>query len=434
MLDWHTYYKMHTVTPEQAISYIPNGGRVVFGHAAAVPILFEQTMTKYAHQFHNVEITHLFCLGNHRYLQQGMQPHFRHNALFVGNTARQAVAENRADVTPVLFSDVPRLFREKILPIDVFAFTCTPPDANGYISLGTSCDYGWEALHTAKTVIAEINPSMPFTYGQTLIHVSEIDAFLQNQKDMIPEVQGKAASEIDFRIAQLTASLVQDGDCLQIGFGTVPDAICTALQNKKNLGLHTEMLSDSILPLLQTGVINGTKKQTHIGHITATLLMGTRKLYDFFDHNPILELLPVDICNHPLEIAKNDNVVSINSCIEVDLQGQVCAEAIGLQQISGIGGQLDFVRGANLSHGGRSIIALHSTTADGMTSKIVPFLQAGAPVTTDRCEVNYIITEYGIAQLRGQTLRERARRLIAIAHPKFRDELFQIYRERFAEK
>ena len=431
-MDWRTYYKEHTMKPEDAVSVIKDGDRVVFGHAVGEPIIFQRTMAQMAQQFHNVEVAHMVYLGSGEYLQPGMEDHFRHNALFVGGPARKAIAENRADYTPAFFSDVPHMFRNGELPIDVFAFTCSPPDERGYVSIGLSCDYGWQAAKSAKTVIAEVNPNMPRTFGESFIHVTDIDGFLLSWEPL-PEAKPPRITEEDKKIGKYIADLVHDGDCLQLGIGAVPDAVCSFLGDKKNLGLHSEMFSDGVLPLFEKGVINGSCKQRDVGRACVTFLMGSRKLYDFVNNNPMIQMMPVDVCNNPAIISQNDNVVSINSCVQVDLQGQVCAEAIGLKQISGIGGQMDFVRGANLSKGGRSIIALHSTTKDESESKIVTTITTGGPVTTSRCDVNYIVTEYGVAQLRGQTLRERAKRLIAIAHPKFRAELAEEYAKRFGE-
>ena len=418
--------------PEDAVSVIKDGDRVVFGHAVGEPIIFQRTMAQMAQQFHNVEVAHMVYLGSGEYLQPGMEDHFRHNALFVGGPARKAIAENRADYTPAFFSDVPHMFRNGELPVDVFAFTCSPPDERGYVSIGLSCDYGWQAAKSAKTVIAEVNPNMPRTFGESFIHVTDIDGFLLSWEPL-PEAKPPRITEEDKKIGKYIADLVHDGDCLQLGIGAVPDAVCSFLGDKKNLGLHSEMFSDGVLPLFEKGVINGSCKQRDVGRACVTFLMGSRKLYDFVNNNPMIQMMPVDVCNNPAIISQNDNVVSINSCVQVDLQGQVCAEAIGLKQISGIGGQMDFVRGANLSKGGRSIIALHSTTKDESESKIVTTITTGGPVTTSRCDVNYIVTEYGVAQLRGQTLRERAKRLIAIAHPKFRAELAEEYAKRFGE-
>ena len=431
-MDWRTYYKEHTMKPEDAVSVIKDGDRVVFGHAVGEPIIFQRTMAQMAEQFHNVEVAHMVYLGSGEYLQPGMEDHFRHNALFVGGPARKAIAENRADYTPAFFSDVPHMFRNGELPVDVFAFTCSPPDDRGYVSIGLSCDYGWQAAKSAKTVIAEVNPNMPRTFGESFIHVTDIDGFLLSWEPL-PEAKPPRITEEDKKIGKYIADLVHDGDCLQLGIGAVPDAVCSFLGDKKNLGLHSEMFSDGVLPLFEKGVINGSCKQRDVGRACVTFLMGSRKLYDFVNNNPMIQMMPVDVCNNPAIISQNDNVVSINSCVQVDLQGQVCAEAIGLKQISGIGGQMDFVRGANLSKGGRSIIALHSTTKDESESKIVTTITTGGPVTTSRCDVNYIVTEYGVAQLRGQTLRERAKRLIAIAHPKFRAELAEEYAKRFGE-
>lgn len=431
-MDWRTYYKEHTMKPEDAVSVIKDGDRVVFGHAVGEPIIFQRTMARMAQQFHNVEVAHMVYLGSGEYLQPGMEDHFRHNALFVGVPARKAIAENRADYTPAFFSDVPHMFRNGELPVDVFAFTCSPPDERGYVSIGLSCDYGWQAAKSAKTVIAEVNPNMPRTFGESFIHVTDIDGFLLSWEPL-PEAKPPRITEEDKKIGKYIADLVHDGDCLQLGIGAVPDAVCSFLGDKKNLGLHSEMFSDGVLPLFEKGVINGSCKQRDVGRACVTFLMGSRKLYDFVNNNPMIQMMPVDVCNNPAIISQNDNVVSINSCVQVDLQGQVCAEAIGLKQISGIGGQMDFVRGANLSKGGRSIIALHSTTKDESESKIVTTITTGGPVTTSRCDVNYIVTEYGVAQLRGQTLRERAKRLIAIAHPKFRAELAEEYAKRFGE-
>ena len=431
-MDWRTYYKEHTMKPEDAVSVIKDGDRVVFGHAVGEPIIFQRTMAQMAEQFHNVEVAHMVYLGSGEYLQPGMEKHFRHNALFVGGPARKAIAENRADYTPAFFSDVPHMFRNGELPVDVFAFTCSPPDERGYVSIGLSCDYGWQAAKSAKTVIAEVNPNMPRTFGESFIHVTDIDGFLLSWEPL-PEAKPPRITEEDKKIGKYIADLVHDGDCLQLGIGAVPDAVCSFLGDKKNLGLHSEMFSDGVLTLFEKGVINGSCKQRDVGRACVTFLMGSRKLYDFVNNNPMIQMMPVDVCNNPAIISQNDNVVSINSCVQVDLQGQVCAEAIGLKQISGIGGQMDFVRGANLSKGGRSIIALHSTTKDESESKIVTTITTGGPVTTSRCDVNYIVTEYGVAQLRGQTLRERAKRLIAIAHPKFRAELAEEYAKRFGE-
>ncbi len=432
-MDWKTYYREHRMKPEDAVRQIHDGDHVMFGHCVAEPIVFQKTMAAMAELFHGVEVSHMVYLGSGEYLQKGMEEHFRHNAFFVGGPAREAIADHRADYTPAFFSDIPYMLRNGEYQVDVFAFTCSPPDERGYVNIGLSCDYGWQAVHSAKTVIAEVNPNMPRTFGETSVHVTEIDGFIEAWEPL-PEVKPHAITEEDKRIGQFIADLIQDGDCLQLGIGAVPDAVLSCLGDKKDLGIHSEMISDGVIPLIESGVINGSRKQRENGRICTTFLMGSRELYKYVNQNPMIQMMPVDICNNPAVIAENDNVVSINSCVQVDLMGQVCAETIGLRQISGIGGQMDFVRGANLSRGGRSIIALHSTTRDGSISKIVSFLDEGSAVTTGRCDVNYIVTEYGVAQLRGQSLKERAKRLIRIAHPKFRGELMDEYERRFGEK
>ena len=432
-MDWRKYYKEHTMTPEQAVSVIKDGDRVVFGHAVGEPIIFQRTMARMAEQFHNVEVAHMVYLGTGDYLQPGMESHFRHNALFVGGAARRPIAEHRADYTPVFFSDVPRMFRDGTLPVDVFAFTCSPPDERGYVSLGLSCDYGAQAVKSAKTVIAEVNPNMPRTFGESFVHVTEIDGFLCSWEPL-PESPPAKISEEDRQIGKYIAELVRDGDCLQLGIGALPDAVCSFLGDKKDLGLHTEMISDGVLPLLESGIINGSKKQRDVGKVCVTFLMGTRKLYDYVDNNPMIRMLPVDVCNNPAVISQNDNVVSVNSALSVDLIGQVAADSISADKIfSGAGGFVDFVRGASFSKGGKSIIAMPSTAMGGKASRIVEQFDAGRPITLSRFETHYVVTEYGIAQLRGQTLRQRARALIEIAHPDFRDELKEAYERKFKE-
>ena len=431
-MEWTKYYQEHTLTPEQAVGLIHDGDRVVFGHAVGEPIIFQRTMAEMAEQFHDVEVAHMVYLGSGEYLQPGMESHFRHNALFVGGPARKAIAEHRADYTPVFFSDVPRMFRDGTLPIDVFAFTCSPPDERGYVSLGLSCDYSLQAVKSAKTVIAEINPNMPRTYGESFIHVSEIDGFLCAWEPL-PESRPPVIGEEDRAIGRYVADLIRDGDCLQLGIGAVPDAVCSFLGDKKDLGLHTEMISDGVLPLLESGVINGKRKQRDVGKVCVTFLMGTKKLYKYVDNNPIINMLPVDVCNNPAVISENDNVVSINSCVQIDLMGQVASETIGLKQFSGTGGQVDYVRGAAWSAGGKSIMAMPSTAAKGKASRIVPFLAQGAAVTTSRNDVDYVVTEYGIARLKGKTLKQRARALIAVAHPDFRPMLEEEYQKRFKD-
>lgn len=433
-MSWQDIYNERLGSVTDAVNLMKDGDRLVLAHCVMEASGFQTEMVRQAkeeNKFHGVEVAHMVYMGDGAYLQPEMTGHFRHNALFVGGPARKAVKEHRADVTPCHFSAAPALFRSGEFPIDVFACKCTPPNKAGYVNLGVSCDYGVAAIETAKIVVAEVNENVPATFGDTWVHVSQIDAFYKDNCP-IAELQPPKIGDLERQIGKNVADLIHDGDCLQLGIGALPDAILSFLHDKKDLGIHTEMISDGVLSLIDEGVINCSKKQIDTGKIVTTFIMGTRKIYDYVDQNPFVEFRPVDYTNNPYVIAQNDNVVSINSCIEVDLQGQVCSEAIGERQISGIGGQMDFIKGANMSKGGRAILAISSQTKG--KSKIVPFLQHGAPVTSPRTDVDYIVTEYGVAHLYGKTLRERARQLINIAHPDDRPALIEEYERRFEEK
>lgn len=331
----------------------------------------------------------------------------------------------------MFFYQVPSLFRT-ILPLDVALVMVTPPNEDGMVSLGISVDYDYEAVMTAKLVIAQVNDQMPFSYGN-LISVEEIDYFVEHSAPVL-ELRPPKIGAVEEAIGKYCASLIHHGDTLQLGIGAIPDAVLRFLTDKKDLGIHSEMFSDGVVDLAESGVINNKRKSLHPDKFVANFVMGTKRLYDFIDHNPGVLLLPVDYVNNPMVIAKNDNMVSINSCVQVDLMGQVCAESIGLQQISGVGGQVDFLRGTAMSKGGRSILAFPSTAAHGKISKIVPVLDPGAAVTSTRNDVDYIITEFGIAHLKGHTLKKRAQALIKIAHPNFRKFLQEEYQKRFPNK
>lgn len=428
MSDWRTYYEQRQRTAEEAVSYIRSGDRIATGHACGEPTYLVDAMVANAQAYEHVEIFHMVAMGKCEYAKPGMEKHFRHNANFVGGNTREAVSFGRADFTPCFFYQVPNLFHTT-LPLDVALVMVTPPNEDGMVSLGVSVDYDYEAVMTAKTVIAQVNDQMPFTYGK-LVPVTEIDYFVEHSAPVI-ELAKPNIGEIEQIIGEYCASLIQDGDTLQLGIGALPDAVLLSLKDKKNLGIHSEMFSDGVVDLVEAGVITNQCKTLHPGKFVANFIMGSRRLYDFVDHNEDVLMLPADYVNHPLVIAQNDNMVSINSCVQVDLMGQVCSESVGQKQISGVGGQVDFIRGAAMSKGGRSILAFSSTAAKGTVSKIVPFLDPGACVTTTRNDVDYIVTEFGIAHLKGLTLRERARALISIAHPKFRDELQQEFVRRF---
>lgn len=428
-LDWQSYYDQRTISADEAVDKIQSGNRVVLGHACGEPSYLVNAMVSHAENYEDIEIVHMVAMGKCDYAQPGMEKHFRHNAIFVGGKTRDAINSGRGDFTPCFFFEVPQLFHST-MPVDVAMVTVTPPNEDGMVSLGVSVDYTYEAIMAAKLVIAQVNDQMPFTYGQ-LVPVNKIDYFVEHSSPII-ELPPPKIGDIERAIGENCASLINDGDTLQLGIGAIPDAVLLFLKNKQNLGIHSEMFSDGVVELVEAGVITNRKKTLNRGKFVANFLMGTKRLYDFADHNPDVLILPVDYVNHPQVIAQNDNLVSINSCVQVDLTGQISSESIGSKQISGVGGQVDFIRGAALARGGRSIIAMPSTAAKGAISKIVPYLDEGAAVTTSRTDVGYVVTEYGIAQLKGRTLRQRAQALIEIAHPDFRAELREEFNRRFS--
>lgn len=431
-MEWKKEYEKRKVSAEEAVKHIKSGDRVVIGHAVGEPSFLVEAMVANASSYENVEIVHMVAMGKCEYAQPGMEKHFRHNAIFVGGNTRKAVEEGRADYTPCFFSEVPALFESK-LPVDVVLMQLTPPDEHGYCSFGTSVDYTKPAAKHAKLRIAQINREMPRTMGDSFIHVSELDYIVEHDAPII-ELKPPVIGDVEREIGRHCASLVQDGDTIQLGIGAIPDAVLAFLKDKKDLGIHSEMFSDGVLDLFESGVINNSKKTLSPGKTVVTFLMGTKRLYDFVNDNPSIEMRPVDYVNDPRVIMLNDNMVSINSCVQVDLMGQVCSESVGNRQISGVGGQVDFVRGAAMSKNGRAIIAMPSTAAKGTISKIVANLDEGSAVTTSRNDVDYIVTEYGIAALKGKTLRERAEALINIAHPDFRPKLAEEYERRFKAK
>ena len=427
-MDWKEYYDAHRMTAEEAVQHIHSGNRVVIAHACGEPSYLVDAMVANAAAYRDVEIVHMVAMGKAEYCKPEYAENFRHNALFVGGTTRKAVEEGRGDYTPSFFFEIPRLF-SATLPVDVAMVTVTPPDENGRCSLGVSVDYTMEAVKQAKTVIAQVNPQMPWTGPHSTVSVEELDCIVEHEAPLI-ELQPPKIGEIEKAIGEYCASLVPDGATLQLGIGAIPDAVLMFLKGKKDLGIHSEMFSDGVVELAEAGVITNLQKTLNPGKFVVAFLMGTRRLYDFVDHNPDVDMYPVDYVNHPFIIAQHDKMISINSCVQVDLMGQVASETIGPKQISGVGGQVDFVRGASASKGGVSIIAMPSTVK-GKVSKIVPLLDEGAAVTTSRNDVDYIVTEYGIAPLRGRTLKQRARNLIEIAHPDFRDALKAEYEKRF---
>ncbi|MCD6569858.1 MAG: acetyl-CoA hydrolase/transferase family protein [Deltaproteobacteria bacterium] len=427
-LNWRDYYNSRIVPPEEAVKAVQSGDRVVLGHASGEPRVVVEELVSRAGELRDVEIVHMVAMGKSLYCRREYSDSFRHNGLFIGASTKEAVAEGRADYTPCFFSEIPSLFREGVLGVDVAMIIVSPPDKDGYVSLGISVDYTLQAALSASTVIAEVNPQMPRTGGKSLLHVKDIDYFVLSVMPLY-ELSPSKIGEVENAIGDHIAGLIKDGDCLQLGIGAIPDAVLSFLKDKKDLGIHTEMISDGVMGLTEEGVINGMRKQLHPGKISLTFIMGSSKLYRWVDNNPLIEAYPVDYTNDPFVIAQNDNVVSINSAIAVDLLGQVASDTIGPRQFSGVGGQVDFVRGAARSRGGRSIIALPATAKKGSVSRIVVALERGQSVTTSRNDVDYVATEYGIAHLKGKTCSKRAQELINIAAPEFRGQLRRECRE-----
>ncbi|HSK73739.1 MAG TPA: acetyl-CoA hydrolase/transferase C-terminal domain-containing protein [Pyrinomonadaceae bacterium] len=420
---------MKLVSAEEAVKLINSNDRVFIQSVSAAPQTLIQAMTARANELRGVEIYHLHTEGVAPYAAPEYAGSFHTNALFVGANVRKAVASGEADYIPAFLSEVPLLFRREILPIDVALIHVSPPDRHGYCSLGTSVDVSLAGVQMAEKVIAQINPKMPRTHGDGLIDVNKIDFAVEVEEDL-PEVIAAELSEEEKAIGRNCAALIEDGATLQMGIGAIPNAVLLALENHKDLGVHTEMFSDGLIGLIESGVVNGSKKRVHPGKVVSSFVMGTRRLYDFIDDNPEIVLLDVAYVNDPAVIRRNPKVTAINSAIEVDLTGQVCADSIGTRIYSGVGGQMDFIRGASISEGGKPIIALPSITGRG-ESKIVSFLKEGAGIVTTRAHVHYIVTEFGAANLYGKTLRQRAKALIEIAHPNHREELERQAFERF---
>lgn len=431
-MDWKKIYNERLTTAEEAVKHIQSGHRISTAHAVGEPSHVVDAMVKNRENYRDVEIAHMVPMGRCEYAQPGMEPYFRHNSLFVGGPTRATIKAGHGDQTPCYFSEIPNLW-SRTMPLDGAIIHVSTPDEHGYCSLGVSVDYSKHAVNNAKYVIAQVNPQMPRTLGDSFVHVSEMDYIVECDAPII-ELPPPAISEVEKAIGEHCASLIKDGDCLQLGIGAIPDAVLLFLKDKNDLGIHSEMFSDGVVELVEAGVINHRKKNFNPGKAVATFLMGTRRLYNYVHNNPAVYMAPSTYVNNPYVAGQNDNLVSINSCVQVDFLGQVCSETVGTTQISAVGGQVDFVRAAALSKGGRSIIAMPSTAGGGKISKIVPFLDQGAVVTTNRHDVEYVITEYGVANLRYRTTRDRARMLIEIAHPKFRDELKAQFEQRFNAK
>lgn len=414
----------------EAVSTIKPGDRVFVHGVAAAPHILLDALVSRAAELRDVEIVHLHTEGRAPYADPQYAASFRVNAFFVGSNVRDAVNRGDGDYIPVFLSEIPALFRKSVLPLDVALVHVSPPDSHGFCSLGVSVDIARAAVDCAKVVVAQVNPRMPRTIGDALLHINDIDAIVDVDIPL-PEVHPPQLSDTDLAIGRHIAELIEDGATLQMGIGSIPNAVLASLQSHKDLGVHTEMFSDGLIELVEKGIVNGTKKVKHPGKIVAGFVMGTQRLYDFVHDNPQVLMLDIAYVNDSAVIRRNPKVTAINSAIEVDLTGQVCADSIGTRLYSGVGGQMDFIRGASLSEGGKPIIALPSQTARG-ESKIVPFLKQGAGVVTTRAHVHYIVTEYGVANLYGRNLKQRAKALVEIAHPDHREHLEREAFERFS--
>jgi acyl-CoA hydrolase len=415
-------YRSKLTTPEEAVKLVRSGDRVYFSGNAAAPYSLIQALVARKDELTDVQLNHVLLLGNDPIDDPSMEGHFRHNGLFVGPGDRKAVNEGRGDYLPVFLHQIPRLFRERIIPLDVAILQTSSPDEHGYMSLGVEILASKAAAENAKKVIVLANDRVPRILGDCFIHVSQVAAIVETSTPLL-ERPRTPISEIEKKIAGFITPLIEDGSTLQLGIGGIPDAVLTQLEGKKDLGLHSEMVSDGAMEAIEKGIITGMRKTLHRGKAILTFALGTQRLYDYLHNNPLFEAHPADYTNDPFVVARNDKMVAINSAIEVDLTGQVCSDSIGTSVYSGFGGQVDFIRGAAASKGGKPIIAISSTAKKGEMSRIVPTLKTGAGVVTSRADVHYVVTEFGAASLFGKNLRERAEALIAVSHPKFRAEL-----------
>jgi acyl-CoA hydrolase len=423
-MSWEMEYKKRLKTADEALGCVKSGMRVYIQPGCAEPETLVEALMRRAPDVIDVEIVHMMTMGCAPYVAPEMVGHFRHNAMFIGGNVRDAINDGRADYTPIYLSEIEGLFESGQMPIDVALIEVSPPDSHGFCSFGVGVDTTLTAARVASHVVAQVNDNMPRTYGDSFIHVDDIDAFVESTRPLCA-LKRPLVTDLQIAIAKNVANLIEDGACLQTGIGGIPDAILPMLMDRKDLGVHSEMVSDGVIPLIEAGVLTGARKNFKPRKIILGFALGTKHLFDFMDNNPIFEFHPTAYSNDPGLIARNDNMVAINSAIQVDLTGQVCSDSIGNQFYSGIGGQVDFLRGASRSKGGKPIIAISSTAKSGKISRIVPHLDPGAGVVTSRGLVRYVVTEFGAAYLHGKSIRERAKALIEIAHPDFRADLWE---------
>lgn len=427
-MNWNNLYRNKLTDVATALKKIESGNRVYLGGGAGVPVQLSQALVDRADELRNVEITHILTFAPAPYVDPKYDGVFRVNALFIGNNVRKAVQEGRADFTPVFLSEIPGLFQSGRLPIDVALISVSPPDEHGFCSFGVEVGTTKPAAESARVVIAEVNPQMPRTLGDSFIHISRFHHIVEVDYP-IPEAPQGGSSEEHMRVGAYIAEMIPDGATLQMGIGSIPDAVLQNLGSHKDLGIHTELFSDGVVSMVERGVITCARKTFHPGKIVAGFLFGSKRLYNFVHNNPMLELHPTQYVNDPFNIAQNEKMVAINSALQVDLTGQVCADSIGPRFYSGVGGQLDFIRGASRSKGGLPIVAFLATAQGGKVSRIVPKLYEGSGVVTTRNDVHFVVTEYGVADLYGRSVRQRAQALINIAAPQFREELTRAARE-----
>jgi 4-hydroxybutyrate CoA-transferase len=423
-VTWESEYLPKLQTADAAMLFIKSGMRVYIQPGCAEPETLVEALIRRAPDVHDVEIVHMMTMGAAPYVAPEMAGHFRHNAVFIGANVRDAINEGRADYTPIYLSEIEELFENGAMPIDVALIEVSPPDSHGFCSFGVGVDTTLTAAKCARYLVAQVNDHMPRTYGDSFIHVSEIDAVVESSRPLC-ELKKPEITDMHAAIARNVAGLIEDGSVLQTGIGGIPDAVLPLLMDRKDLGVHSELVSEGVIPLIEAGVITGARKNFKPRKIIVGFVLGTKRLFEFVDNNPVFEFHPTAYTNDPGLIARNDNMVAINSALQIDLTGQVCSDSIGNQFYSGIGGQVDFLRGASRSKGGKPIIAISSTAKNGTISRIVPMLSPGAGVVTSRGLVRYVVTEHGVAYLHGKSIRERAKTLIEIAHPRFRDELYE---------
>lgn len=428
-MNWLDEYKAKLKTPAEAVQVVRSGDKVYYAGNAAIPQALVRALAGRRDELEDVQLSHVLLVGEDPLSVPGMEGHFRHNSLFVGPADRKAVNDGRADYMPIFLYQIPRIFKEGLVPLDVAMVQGSPPDEHGFVSLGVETLASRAACQAAKTVILQINNRMPRVLGDSFLHISRVDAIVE-VAEPLPTLRTKPATEVEKAIATNVLSLIEPGATLQMGIGGIPDSVWEAMEGDLQLGIHTEMISDGGMRAIQRGVVTGQHKTLHPGKVIITFALGSDELYDFLDNNPLIEAHPVDHVNDPFIISQNENMVAVNSAIEVDLTGQVCSDSIGTYIYSGFGGQVDFIRGSARSKGGKPVIAVPATAKGGDMSRIVPTLKLGAGVVTSRADVHFVVTEFGVAHLFGKNLRQRAEALIGIANPRFQKDLETAAKER----